>query len=293
MKIILCTRVHDAHCAPGLKKNNPKDLNREAIRRPVTDGDWGCGSATVVYRAILGTPWELLLIREMAAIRMTTNILVNGVSQSAFRALSSKHIALPFLRNSTYTNCQKITTSSIRCSASSQYGDAGKKASARLSQVQQLLLEAEERSSASNESPPPKISLEHVIVNFARSGGPGGQNVNKVNTKVDMRFNVKNATWLSERVREKIMQLEKNRINKDGEIVITSTKTRTQQGNIEDALAKLQAIIDTAAYVPPPPTEEQKKKIAQLSAKSEQKRLQNKKVLSQKKSIRRNKGSWD
>ncbi|KAL2902171.1 Peptidyl-tRNA hydrolase ICT1 mitochondrial [Bienertia sinuspersici] len=72
---------------------------------------------------------------------------------------------------------------------------------------------------------------EHVTVNFARSGGPGGQNVNKVNTKVDMRFNVKNATWLSERVREKIMQL---------------------------------AIIDTAAYVPPPPTEEQKKKIAQL-----------------------------
>ncbi|KNA04703.1 hypothetical protein SOVF_197200 [Spinacia oleracea] len=228
----------------------------------------------------------------MAGIRMTTNIFLNGVSQSAFRAFSTKRVALAFLRSSPYNGCRNISYESFRCAAS-QYGDTRKKAS-RLSQVQQLLVEAEERaSSAVNEPPPPKISLEHVTLNFARSGGPGGQNVNKVNTKVDMRFNVKNATWLSERIREKIIQLEKNRINKEGEIVISSTKTRTQQGNIEDALSKLQAIIDAASYVPPAPTEEQKKKIAQLSAKSEQKRLQGKKELSQKKAFRQNKGSWD
>ncbi|KAK1384275.1 hypothetical protein POM88_022010 [Heracleum sosnowskyi] len=75
---------------------------------------------------------------------------------------------------------------------------------------------------------------------FAISGGPRGQNVNKVNSKVDMRFNVKDAQWLSDRVRERIMHVEKNRINKDGEIVISSTKTRTHKGNIEDALGKLQ-----------------------------------------------------
>ncbi|XP_021736020.1 peptidyl-tRNA hydrolase ICT1, mitochondrial-like [Chenopodium quinoa] len=230
----------------------------------------------------------------MAAIRMTTNILLNSVSKSAFRAISKERAALAFLRTSPYTASRNISNGGFRCAASSEYGGARKKASARLSQVQQLLVEAEERAScADNEPPPAKISLEHVTMNFARSGGPGGQNVNKVNTKVDMRFNVKKATWLSERIREKIMQLEKNRINKDGEIVISSTKTRTQQGNIEDALSKLQAIIDAAAYVPPAPTEAQKKKIAQLSAKSEQKRLQNKKVLSQKKSLRQSKGSWD
>ncbi|XP_039123143.1 uncharacterized protein LOC120259574 isoform X2 [Dioscorea cayenensis subsp. rotundata] len=127
----------------------------------------------------------------------------------------------------------------IRCAASNA-GDGEKKVSARLALMQQLLQGAEERALSAGSEPTPKITLDHVTVSFARSGGPGGQNVNKVNTKVDMRFNVKNAHWLSERVRERIFQMEKNRINKDGEIVISSTKTRTQKGNIEDALEKLQ-----------------------------------------------------
>nr|GMD97224.1 peptidyl-tRNA hydrolase ICT1, mitochondrial [Ipomoea batatas] len=108
-----------------------------------------------------------------------------------------------------------------------------------------------------------------------------------------MRFNVQNAHWLSERVRERIIQMEKNRINKDGELVISSTKTRTQKGNIEDALSKLQAIIDAASYVPPPPSEEQVKRIAKLAAAGERKRLDNKKALSQKKAMRRSRDSWD
>lgn len=188
-----------------------------------------------------------------------------------------------------YTICHGISYGQIRCAASDSDRN---KVSARLSQVQDLLKEAEERALSAGDEPTPKITLDQVTVSFARSGGPGGQNVNKVNTKVDMRFNVKNAYWLSERIRERIMQMEKNRINKDGEIVISSTKTRTQKGNIEDALGKLQAIIDAASYVPPPPSEEQKKKISKLAAISEQKRLQNKKVLSQKKAIRRTR-DWD
>ncbi|ONK55808.1 uncharacterized protein A4U43_C10F1190 [Asparagus officinalis] len=159
--------------------------------------------------------------------------------------------------------------------------------------MQQVLEDAEERAQSAGSEPAPKIALDHVTVSFARSGGPGGQNVNKVNTKVDMRFNVKQAYWLSDRVRERILQMEKNRINKDGEIVISSTKTRTQKGNIDDALEKLQAIIDAASYVPPPPSEEQKKRIAKLAVASEQKRIQNKKAISQKKAIRRTRDSWD
>ncbi|PKI49489.1 hypothetical protein CRG98_030106, partial [Punica granatum] len=64
------------------------------------------------------------------------------------------------------------------CYAASEPAD-GKKASARLSQMQQLLQEAEERALSAGNEPTPKITLDHVSVSFARSGGPGGQNVNK------------------------------------------------------------------------------------------------------------------
>ncbi|KAK1424816.1 hypothetical protein QVD17_20154 [Tagetes erecta] len=233
------------------------------------------------------------LLHSMAAIRTTGMVLVreifrpwaSPVSLRPCRALLWT-VPTPFRFVS-----RPISYTSIRCAAASDSG-GNKKTSARLSQVQQQLQEAKERAVGCDE-PIPKITLDHVIVSFARSGGPGGQNVNKVNTKVDMRFNVKAASWLSDRVKEKIIQTEKNRINKDGELVISSTKTRTQKGNIEDALEKLQAIIDAASYVPPPPSEEQVKKITKLAAVAEQKRLQNKKVLSQKKALRRSRDSYD
>ncbi|KAA8529168.1 hypothetical protein F0562_034033 [Nyssa sinensis] len=230
----------------------------------------------------------------MAAIRATTNMIVKEIFRPSLslRPVCMFRRTLPNLGGTLRLVCRGISYSPVRCAVSGS-ADGGKKPSARLSQVQQLLLEAEERAASAGNEPIPKITLDHVTVSFARSGGPGGQNVNKVNTKVDMRFNVENAYWLSERVRERIMQMEKNRINKDGEIVISSTKTRTQKGNIEDALEKLQAIIDAASYVPPPPSEEQVKKIAKLAAISEQKRLQNKKVQSQKKAFRRSRDSWD
>ncbi|KAG4954606.1 hypothetical protein JHK82_040191 [Glycine max] len=63
-----------------------------------------------------------------------------------------------------------------------------------------------------------------------------------------MRFNVKNAYWLNDRIRDKILQTEKNRINKDRELVISSTKTRTQKGSIEDALTKLQVALKKLLY---------------------------------------------
>ncbi|WCJ26036.1 Peptidyl-tRNA hydrolase ICT1 mitochondrial [Euphorbia peplus] len=225
----------------------------------------------------------------MAGIRITTSMILKEVVIHRLLFPPSLRHSLP---NPSTTALQftrrELSFSRIRCAAADD-----KKVSSRLSQVQELLHQAEERASAAGNEPTPKITIDHVNVSFARSGGPGGQNVNKVNTKVDMRFNVKNAYWLSERIREKIMQTEKNRINKDGEIVLSSTKTRTQKGNIEDALAKLQAIINAASYVPPPPSEEQKKKIAKMAAIGEQKRLKSKKVLSDKKAFRRSRNSWD
>ncbi|KAB1996110.1 hypothetical protein ES319_D13G208500v1, partial [Gossypium barbadense] len=98
-----------------------------------------------------------------------------------------------------------ISFSPIRCATPD--ADADRKVSARLSQMQQLIQEAEERASSARNEPTPQITLDHVTVSFARSGSPGGQNVNKVNTKVDKRFNVKQAYWLSDWIRERIMQM--------------------------------------------------------------------------------------
>ncbi|XP_061348262.1 uncharacterized protein LOC133293676 [Gastrolobium bilobum] len=238
-----------------------------------------------------------------SCMAMTTRMVVKEMfhhsSTLAFSSLRIGGLSRPFPSSSSYVNgalqlrrSRPVTVfTAIRCASSDS--DGGNKVSSRLSQVQHLLQEAELRALSADKGPVPKITLDHVTVSFARSGGPGGQNVNKVNTKVDMRFNVRNAYWLSDGVREKILQMEKNRINKDGELVISSTKTRTQKGNIEDALAKLQEIIDAASYVPPPPSEEQKKKIAKMAAIGEQKRLKSKKVLSDKKAFRRSKNSWD
>ncbi|KAK6783191.1 hypothetical protein RDI58_020988 [Solanum bulbocastanum] len=266
----------------------------------------------------------------MASFRTTTSFLVREIFRPSIHfpnVVRFIHISpAPFQATNLVMShrilSRSLSFSPVRCAASSNGGaDDGKKSPARLAQVQQLLHEAKERAQAAGNDPIPKITLDHVTVNFARSGGPGGQNVNKVNTKVDMRFNVENAYWLSDRVREKILQMEKNRINKDGELVISSTKTRTQKGNIEDALSKLQVliwnvdfmtvptfyqlewyksifelsqdIIDAASYVPPPPSEEQVKRITKLAAIGERKRLDNKKAQSQKKAMRRSRDSYD
>ncbi|CAJ0755117.1 18627_t:CDS:2 [Entrophospora sp. SA101] len=76
-------------------------------------------------------------------------------------------------------------------------------------------------------------------ISFARSSGPGGQNVNKLNTKVDIRINLDKAYWIPEYARNKIKIQESNHINKKGELVLVSQLTRTQSRNIEDCIDKL------------------------------------------------------
>jgi protein subunit release factor B len=85
---------------------------------------------------------------------------------------------------------------------------------------------------------------------YSRSSGKGGQNVNKVNTKAELRFVVDEATWIPEQVRERFLGVASNRINKEGEFVIQSDTERTQNGNKQSCLKKLEDMLARAAIAP-------------------------------------------
>jgi len=87
---------------------------------------------------------------------------------------------------------------------------------------------------------------------FARSSGPGGQNVNKVESKAELRWNVRESAVLSNRDREWLLDKLKSRITNDGDVIVTSERNRDQVRNREDARDKLALMIRTALHRPKP-----------------------------------------
>ena len=85
---------------------------------------------------------------------------------------------------------------------------------------------------------------------FVRASGPGGQNVNKVASAVQLRFNVATSPSLPERVREKLLASGDSRLTNAGELIIMADRHRTQSANRADALERLKDIIRAAAHVP-------------------------------------------
>lgn len=94
------------------------------------------------------------------------------------------------------------------------------------------------------------LNENELNISFIRSSGPGGQNVNKVATAVQLRFNVQDSASLPEEVRWRLLRIAKKRITHDGVLIITAQNYRTQHQNRQDALDRLIALIQQAAIKP-------------------------------------------
>ncbi|XP_067860501.1 peptidyl-tRNA hydrolase ICT1, mitochondrial [Heptranchias perlo] len=131
------------------------------------------------------------------------------------------------------------------------------------------------------------IPIGRLTVTYCRSSGPGGQNVNKVNTKAEVRFHVATADWLSEDVRSALITQHQNRINRAGQLIVTSEVSRYQMRNLADCLQKIRDMVAAVSQKPKQPSKEEAELRRMRVESMQRERLRQKKIHSTIKQDRR------
>lgn len=132
-----------------------------------------------------------------------------------------------------------------------------------------------------------RINPAELRFSTSRSSGPGGQNVNKVNTKVELRFNIPESQSLNNEEKDRIMSLLKNRISNEGDLLIVSQSERTQSGNRKKAEENFYRILAKTLTIKP------MRKATRPTMASKEKRVENKKRRGMLKSLRKDLGKTD
>ncbi|XP_066473243.1 large ribosomal subunit protein mL62 [Tiliqua scincoides] len=131
------------------------------------------------------------------------------------------------------------------------------------------------------------IPVDRLSISYCRSSGPGGQNVNKVNTKAEVRFHLASADWIAEDVRQNMAVMHKNKISKSGELIVTSEVSRYQMRNLADCLQKIRDMIAEATEKPKIVSREDVQAIRNRVEKMNRERLRQKRIHSSLKQSRR------